>query len=130
VALLDTNAPALDVNTSGAPESVQFVARENDEIRLHVSASGRGMVILGEMWDPRWVAAVDGVPARVYRADYMLRGIVFGPGEHEITLRYSTRNIKMTMLSWAIPPAAALFLVIATALDRRKRDRGMLLAHP
>ncbi len=42
------------------------------------------MVMLSEIWDPGWQATVDGERARVYRADYMFRGILVDAGEHEI----------------------------------------------
>lgn len=117
-ALMDTNVPKLKPAPEDAVESVAMVHRENDEIRLRVTAATRGLVVVSELWDPGWTATVDGESSRVYRTHFMFRGILVGPGEHEIVLRYPATNIKQTLLLYLIPIAAFGLLGIAYGRNR------------
>jgi hypothetical protein len=117
-ALLDTNVPKLESAPDGAVESVEIVHRENDEIRLRVSAASRAMVVVSEIWDPGWTATVDGEEARVYRADFMFRSVVVDAGEHEIVLRFPATTVQRTLLFYLIPLAAFGVLGIAYGRER------------
>jgi hypothetical protein len=122
-ALIDGDAPALSPVPAGATESVEVTHRENDEIRLRVSAASRGMVMLSEVWDPGWTATVDGEKARVYRADFLFRGVLVGPGEHEVVLRYSATDVKRTLAFYLIPLAAFTLLGLVSARNRYMSGR-------
>jgi hypothetical protein len=122
-ALIDGDAPTLSPIPAGATESVEITHRENDEIRLRVNAASRGMVILSEVWDPGWTATVDGEKARVYRADFLFRGVLVGPGEHEIVLRYPATDVKRTLAFYLIPLAAFALLGLVSARNRYMSGR-------
>ena len=120
IALIDSEVPALDAAVSGPAETVEIVHRGNDEIRLRVNAASRGMVILSEIWDPGWTATVDGNETKIYRADFMFRGVVVDAGEHEIVLRYPATKVKQTLLFYLIPLIAFGLLGIVALRDRRR----------
>jgi hypothetical protein len=43
-------------------------------------------------------------------------------GEHEIVLRYSTREIKQTLILWSIPISASVVLIVVALWKRRSRS--------
>jgi uncharacterized membrane protein YfhO len=53
-----------------------------------------GLLVLSEVFYPGWRCEVDGIPARIYRADGILRGIWIGRGLHRITMRYSPNSVR------------------------------------
>jgi uncharacterized membrane protein YfhO len=110
--------PKLKSAPDGAVESVEIIHRENDEIRLRVTAASRAMVVMSEIWDPGWTATVDGEKARVYRADFMFRGVVVDAGEHEIVLRFPATTVQRTLLFYLIPISAFGVLGIAYGRER------------
>jgi hypothetical protein len=117
-ALLDTNAPALVPAEDPSAETVRITARDNDEIRLSVNVTSRALVVLSEIWDPDWTATVDGRSTRIYRMDYMFRGVVVEPGAHEIVLRYPVTLIRQTAWLYLIAPAAFVLLGLAWSTTR------------
>jgi hypothetical protein len=108
--LLTDKEPDLQRPQAGAQESVTITSYQADEIRLRVMAASTGMVVLSEVWDPGWSATVDGDAVKVYAADYVLRGVVVGPGTHEVVLRYKASLAKWSLLLWLAPLGAMLGL--------------------
>jgi len=45
-------------------------------------------LVFSESAMPGWVATVDGVPAKIYTANYLFQAIQAPPGEHQIEWRY------------------------------------------
>ncbi|MGQ9585539.1 MAG: YfhO family protein [Anaerolineae bacterium] len=59
--------------------------------RVVVETNGGGWLLLTDAFYPGWRAWVDGSPAAIYRADYMLRAVPLGPGPHRVEFRYEPR---------------------------------------
>ncbi len=57
-------------------------------IDLHLARSPGGYVLINDQYDPDWQVQVNGKPAPLLRADYLLRAVEVPPGESTITLRY------------------------------------------
>jgi hypothetical protein len=75
-----------------------------------------GFAVLAEQYDPDWVAAIDGAPARVYRVGGAMRGVVVPPGRHEVVFTYRPRTLYAAL--WAAALAAAL--AVAALIWRRR----------
>ena len=123
-ALMDADPPDLAPAPDDAAESVEIVYRENDELRLRVDAASRGMVVLSEIWDPGWTATVDGENARVYRTNFLFRGVVVDAGVHEIVLRFPADDVKWTLLFYLIPLASFGVVGLAWLQARRRPAPG------
>lgn len=52
------------------------------------TSSGTCFLVWSETDYPGWVATVDGEPTSIYSTDILLRGLVVGPGKHQIVMRY------------------------------------------
>src|SRR4029078_11634450 len=115
--------PSLEAATGA--ESVEIVHRGNDEIRLRVNASSRGMVILSETWDPGWTVTVDGNAAQVYRGAFLFRAVVVDAGEHEVVLRYPATKVKQTLPFYLIPLIAFGLLGIVALRAHRILQRNL-----
>ncbi|MCC7370901.1 MAG: hypothetical protein IT306_20980 [Chloroflexi bacterium] len=60
-----------------------------DGIALSSSADGATFLVVGNTWNPAWVATIDGVPAALVRANHAQMGLLVPPGDHAIRLRYA-----------------------------------------
>jgi hypothetical protein len=104
--LLDTKVPELEPLPAGESDSVEIIHRSADEIRLRVTVASDAMVILSEVWDPHWSATVDGRETRIYRANYLFRGIRVREGTHEVVLRFKAQTVKEALPLYLVPVAA------------------------
>ncbi|MGN6190234.1 MAG: hypothetical protein ACTHOE_15175 [Conexibacter sp.] len=79
----------------------------NASVTVRATLDRRGLVLLDDNLADGWSVRVDGRPARAVRADDVLRGVVVGPGRHEIRWSYSVPGLRA---------GAAVSLVALTAL--------------
>ena len=80
-----------------------------------------GLLVLSEAWFPGWVASVDGAPAEILRADYVLRGVALGAGSHRVRFDYRPRSVKIGAGLTLLGVCGVLGLVVN---DRRGREVG------
>jgi hypothetical protein len=94
----------------------------NNAMTLEVVTPKKGLLVLSEIHFPGWNAYVDGVPTKVYRADWSLRALVVEQGTHMVELRYEPASFAIgstiTLLT-ALGGAAT----VGFAFVRRQRSR-------
>ena len=75
---------------AGAGEAipVDVTSYRADRIELEVAAPQPGFVLLSDTFHPRWRARVDGIPAPVLRADYLLKAVPLPAGAHRVVLDF------------------------------------------
>ncbi|MEO6458622.1 MAG: YfhO family protein [Chloroflexia bacterium] len=69
-------------------ENVHIVRRLPREIEIKISAGLTRLVVINEAWEKGWRAAIDGSPTHIYKANYVVQGVVVPTGKHTITLIY------------------------------------------
>ena len=118
LALVEDGDPAELTGISPAlPSDAVWVRRYSpNEIILETSAEGARFLVLSEMYFPGWQALVDGKPVRIYRSNYLFRGVRVGPGRQEITLRYRPRSV---LVGAVISGLACLVLLYLAAMKSR-----------
>lgn len=85
-------------------------------IEYDAECSMPGTVIFSEIFYPHgWKAIVDGKPADLYRANYMLRAINLEPGKHHIRLEFRPESVdKGNVFSMTF--VVLMYLIIAGIL--------------
>ena len=85
-------------------------------IEYDAECSKPGTVILSEIFYPHgWKAIVDGKPAELYRANYMLRAMNLEPGKHHIRLEFRPESVdKGNVISMIF--VVLMYLIIAGIL--------------
>jgi hypothetical protein len=111
-AYLTDAAPKLDKPADTVAETVAVTSYGPDEIHLRVRTTATGMVVLSEIWDPGWVATVDGRSVEILKADGVFRGIVVEPGSHKIVLTYPAERVKRELLLYLVPLVGLLAVPI------------------
>lgn len=93
------------------PGEVRIVRYEGNRIEAQVRGGG-GLLIFSELDYPGWRATVDGEPARLVRADYVLRALCVPAGERRVALVYDPPLLKLGL---AIT-ASTLVVLIGAAI--------------
>ena len=119
--LLDTD-PAITADAS-APSSttVDMVDFKPMRVSLKTSLKSPGVLMLNDRFDAGWSATVDGAPAKLLRANYIMRAVALPPGDHRVIFEYGA-VAGLGLFSQAVWAAIAIGLVATgvNALRRRK----------
>jgi hypothetical protein len=65
-----------------------------NRVTVEVSTPGPGLLRLADLWYPDWKATVDGEPAPILRADYLLRAVPVPAGDHTVVFRFESPAIR------------------------------------
>ena len=72
-------------------------------------------MIFSEIYYPKgWNLTIDGEPAELFRADWILRGAFIPAGEHEIVMRFEPQSYRTGA---AISRASSIVLYILLVLS-------------
>lgn len=110
------------------PEVVELTRRERGKsgmcaiidydrghLDLHCEAQRDGLVVLSELYADGWSASVDGLKARLFPVDVVLRGVPLKMGTHRVTMRYETPGLAEGVITAG---ASATLLVLGLLLSR------------
>ncbi|HEX8100348.1 MAG TPA: hypothetical protein VF660_09145, partial [Actinomycetota bacterium] len=89
------------------------------EARVDVSTKRPGVVVVRNAFDPNWTASVDGRPAVILPADYLVQGVKVPAGRHTVVLRYDDPAVGYGLLGSAL--ALLAVAIAALALSGRIR---------
>lgn len=103
---------------------VNIIAYEPSRLTYEVESDKGGVIVFSEIYYPGWTATVDGQPAELGRADYVLRALNVKPGKHKVVLEFFPKSIDTTeriaYAAYAVLMLVAILLVYA-GYRRRKQ---------
>ncbi len=114
-----------DVPTAVDPGATATLDRyETDRLSYRLRSNSGGVVVFSEMhYGPDWQAYIDGSPVEHHRVDYVLRGLVVPPGEHEVVFQVESRAYALSATT-ALAGGALLMLWLLLAGWGLWRSRG------
>jgi hypothetical protein len=104
---------------SGAHGTVAITGERNARVTLRASLDRRGLVVLNDDFTEGWSVRVDGRPARALHVDAVMRGVVVGPGRHEVVWSYAVPGMRAGAALSALALAGLLGAAVALGLRRR-----------
>jgi hypothetical protein len=107
-ALLLEPTPGEAITKEGS--SVRIVSYGLDRIDIEANIAKSCFMVLSELYYPDWKAEIDGAQAKIYRSDFLLRGLPLAPGNHTIEFFYDSRSLKRGML---LSVSASLVIVLS-----------------
>jgi len=96
-------------------EEVAFREILADRIVLRASTPRPALLVLADLFWPGWRVAVDGDEQRIYRVNYLFRGVSVAPGVHTVRWWYDPITFKVG----AVVSATTAVLLIAAEVGRR-----------
>ena len=75
---------------------VKLTAYAPNQLTYEVKSATGGVMVFLEIYYPEWTATVDGKPAEIGRADYVLRALKVDKGQHQVVLTFDPKSVKQT----------------------------------
>ena len=97
-----------------ATSLVTLVAYEPNHLTYDVESGRGGIIVFSENYYPGWTATIDGQPAELGRANYILRALNVAAGKHKVELMFYPKSLQTTE-TIAYIALALLLLAIAVA---------------
>ena len=117
------------LKTSDAQDStssVKITKYMSDQIEYDVYSKNGGVIVFSEVYYPGWTATVDGQPAQLGRANYLLRALNVAPGQHKVVLTFRPKSVTVTETVAYVAYAILLLAIAVVAyLGYRKKRAGM-----
>jgi len=118
-------APSLKAD-AGAPATTPVEIKRFGQIRVVLQTAPRspGILLLNDRFHDNWSVTVDGKPAEILRANFIMRGVALEPGEHRVEFHYNVPRSSQ-IITWGVWGLIAVGLIL-TGLGalRRKKNSG------
>lgn len=102
--------------------TVRLTSYKPNELRYDVTSDKGGVVVFSEVYYPGWTATIDGQPAELGRANYVLRALKVPAGSHKVVMEFRPASVTAT----ETVAIAAIALVVLTFLYALLRRSGLL----
>jgi hypothetical protein len=106
-----------------APSSTRIVSYSATKVKIAVTNSCPGLMVLSDEYFPGWSATVNGHHAAVYPTDVALRGVPVPAGSSTVVLRYRPAPFRKGLILFAIG-LVALAVLAVTGLQSSRWWRG------
>ena len=94
-----------------------------NELHYTVESEKGGLVVFSEIYYPGWTATIDGQPAELGRANYILRALKVPAGKHEVVLEFRPTTVSTSnAISYAM--LALLLLGFGFAAWRSRKQQA------
>jgi hypothetical protein len=120
------SAPAKELPTAATNEnsgSVEYQSYQTKHIVLSARTTSPSVLLLNDKFDPQWTVTVDGNPAELLRANFIMRGVYLPTaGEHTVDFRFSLphRPLYVTLAAMALGIGLCGFLAFASLKGKSK----------
>jgi hypothetical protein len=109
--------PPLPPGELASDAGAGIAAYEANRVVIDTSAERPAVLVASEISYPGWRATLDGRPAELLTADYLLRALVVPAGAHRVELRYAAPAAR----AGAIVSLCSLLLLLGLAVAHRIR---------
>ncbi len=76
----------------------QLVLDKPEHVSVELYAKSPGLLVLADHYYPGWQATIDSKPAKIYRINSILRGVLVSSGEHLIEFQYKPQSLYLGYL--------------------------------
>jgi hypothetical protein len=127
-------APSSTTTTNENAGTVEFSYYDPNHITLKANATSPSILLLNDRFDPNWKVTIDGKPATLLHANYIMRGVQVPQGSHIVDYRFAPPvNLFYVSLSAIILGLAMLgFLAISSRSggDAEPKSAGKAMPQP
>jgi len=110
--LLSQTLAGMDPSTNGIAGEAMVVSHAPKQVVVKTKSAAAGVLLLNDRWHPDWKVLVDGQPAELLRANFIMRGVAVPAGEHTVEFRFEPPHGTL----WISLSAVAVGLVLVGLL--------------
>jgi len=108
--LISAGGPADgSVCSDSTATSLSLTAYEANALNFEAETDRERLAVFSDIYYPGWQCTIDGEPADILRADYVLRAVVIPAGKHQIAFRFDPQSLHTTE---AIATTALIVLLL------------------
>lgn len=111
--LLEKEPRIRPVSKEGASASITRYTL--DEIRVDAKLPAAAILVLSEVYYPKWKVYVDGKEGEILKADYAVRAVSLPAGGHEVVFRYDTATLERGLLISVVTLVIVLTVLLASS---------------
>lgn len=105
--------------------SVTLISYEPNKLAYKTSSKNDGVIVFSEIYYPEWTATIDGQPAEIARANYILRCMYVPKGEHTIVFNFEPKSINRTetasYIAFGLLVLGVLYLIFKAFKNKDKK---------
>ncbi|MBR5707154.1 MAG: YfhO family protein [Bacteroidaceae bacterium] len=118
-----------DFKPAAQGSEIQLTSYAPDVLTYKSQSSSDGTVVFSEIFYPYgWKAYIDGKPADIFRANYLLRAMNIPAGQHDIRMEFRPDSIRkgttISIICIMIMYAAVLGLIAGTLVKRGRQRKS------
>ncbi|HKC89388.1 MAG TPA: YfhO family protein, partial [Blastocatellia bacterium] len=117
--ITDKARPDLPQGDFKAPAEARIVNYEPNRLAIETVADKRATLVVSEMYYPGWEATIDGRPAPILTANYLLRSMIVPEGRHRVEMRYTAPAARRGAVISALALLALLGGVILSVVNKK-----------
>jgi len=122
VAYINGPMPRLEAPPDGGRGERVVVDQENPEtIRINVTATADGLLVVSEPYASGWNAYLDGERVEILRTNHALRGVPVPAGDHTVVMRYEPRSLTIGLWTTGFTSIAMIGIWAWALVDWRRR---------
>lgn len=118
--VLDRSPIEFARSSESGHDSLVVVSYTENEIVVHATTDGPGILVVNDLYYPAWTAYVDGKPVTILRAFTSLRAIPVSAGRHSVRLKYESATFRW---GWMITVATLLCSLTALLVMTVRRQK-------
>jgi len=101
-----------DVNATVIP--ARYLSYDPKHVVIETNAETSTVLLLNDKHHPAWKVTVDGAPAKLLRANYLMRGVHLPKGKHTVEFRFEPDqgSIKISLAGFGLGALALLALLL------------------
>jgi hypothetical protein len=96
-----------------AIQDARVVTFERNRLVIETDAPAPAVLVVNEVWAPEWRATIDGEVTSLFRANYMLRGVVVPAGKHTVEMTFHVPGFRIGFIVLLVLLLAFAGLAIA-----------------
>ena len=118
----EVTAPSL-IGRAGGESVLALTSYEANALTFEAETDRQRLAVFSDIYYPGWQCTIDGEPAPILRADYVLRAVVIPTGKHQIAFRFDPQSLHTTeaIANTALIALALLLIALVAVGVWRKR---------
>ena len=97
-AIVEEEVPAVSGSPGEREPVPTVVSHAAQRVVIDAVLSRPGLLVLGDTYYPGWKVFVDGRESKLYRTNYLMRGVTLPGGSHRVEFRYEPTSFRIGAL--------------------------------